>query len=454
MIMKKLLIAGLFTMAMAAITGCSSEDDGANSNKDTGTISIRLTDAPFPHNLVAEANVTVFKIDARMKDGVDEEMPSEENDENSPYVVLMEEEIPVNLLELTNGITAELAEAEVPVGEYDLVRVYVRGVNVVLTDGTVYDLKVPSGEQTGIKVFIDPGLRVVGGISSDLLLDFDVSQSFVPKGNFNAAEGISGFNFKPVIKASNMSVAGTLTGKVETSVDGELTALEGAEVSVFENDLLSRTTFTDASGGYSIMGLLEGTYEVEVNLEGYEPAFLENVEIVAGNRTTADFELLALEIPAADAEVIRINSGGPELDAWMADDFFENGSSFSTEVAIANTSIPALYQTERYTNSGTLTYEIPVSDGSYDLNLHFAEIFYGLAGDGSDGGEGSRIFDIDIEGGQQVIEAYDIFVAAGGSATAVVESFPAVVVEDGFLSITLTSVVENAKISGIEVIKL
>jgi hypothetical protein len=52
--------------------------------------------------------------------------------------------------------------------------------------------------------------------------------------------GITGFNFKPVIKASNMSTAGTLYGEV-TSLEEEMTlALEGVQVSVFAADTLKR----------------------------------------------------------------------------------------------------------------------------------------------------------------------------------------------------------------------
>lgn len=48
--------------------GCSSDGDGGNSDT-TGRLTVQLTDAPFPFDMVAEANVTVFKIDARLKDG-------------------------------------------------------------------------------------------------------------------------------------------------------------------------------------------------------------------------------------------------------------------------------------------------------------------------------------------------------------------------------------------------
>ena len=65
--------------------------------------------------------------------------------------------------------------------------------------------------------------------------------------------------------------------------------------------------------------------------------------------------------------------------------------------------------------------------------------------------KGSRIFNIDIENGQEQLNNYDIIVAAGGSATAIIESFTGLSVNDGNLTITLTSVVEFPKISGIEV---
>src|SRR5690606_192861 len=114
------------------------DDNDSGSGSDTGRMTIQMTDAPFPHNLVAEANVTIFKIEAR---NTDEKPNTEEEGEmadntGSPFIVLMEQEIEVNLLDLTNGITENLVDTEVPVGTYDLVRVYVKGINVVLTDGT------------------------------------------------------------------------------------------------------------------------------------------------------------------------------------------------------------------------------------------------------------------------------------------------------------------------------
>ena len=294
--MKFKVFTGLILAVMFMLTSCS-EDSNVSGSEQFGRLTVKLTDAPFPYELVAEANVTIFKVEARLADQEEEEDNGmEDENEGSPFITLMEEEIDVNLLNLVNGTTMDLADLEVPAGTYDLVRVYVKGVNVVLTDERVFDLKVPSGAQTGIKVFIDPPLTVTGGLSSDLLLDFDVSRSFVAKGNINTPAGINGFNFKPVIKASNMSTAGTLSGMVLTIEEEMEVGLEGAQISVFAADTLNTTAFTDPAGQYAIMGLTAGSYEVFAELEGYIASDTVNVQIDAANITTQDF-ILEIETP-------------------------------------------------------------------------------------------------------------------------------------------------------------
>lgn len=281
----KIYAQTLLLLFVALVTfSCSDDESGGDT---TGRFVVKLTDAPFPYELVSEANVTIFKIDARNKS-----MEEDESDAGSPFMVLMEEEVEVNLLELTNGVTETLVNQDFPVGDYDLVRIYVKGINVVLVDGTTYNLQVPSGSETGIKVFISPGITVQGGLTTELLLDFDVSRSFIPLGNLNSVDGITGFNFKPVIKASNVSTTGTLGGMVTTKVDDTLTALEGAQISVFAADTLNTSTFSDATGSYTIMGLTTGTYNIEVELEGYTSQQAEGLQITAANKTSQDFELL------------------------------------------------------------------------------------------------------------------------------------------------------------------
>tara|TARA_E500000318_G_scaffold110416_1_gene125791 strand:+ start:889 stop:1836 length:948 start_codon:yes stop_codon:yes gene_type:complete len=299
-------------MAMALIIMSCSDGEGSGSAEGTGTLSVQLTDAPFPYELVAEANVTIYKVEARqvdndddsdddMNDDSSDDTDDSSDDDNYPFITLMEDEIDVNLLELTNGLTQQLAEIDVPAGSYDLIRVYVKGVNVVLTDGTVYDLKVPSGDASGIKVFVDPAISVTSGLSSDLLLDFDVSKSFVAKGNLNTPAGLNGFNFKPVIKASNLSTAGTLSGNISTVEEEVAVALEGAQISVFAADTLNTTSFSDVDGNYAILGLDAGMYEVVAELDGYLVSDTLDVQIDAANTTTQDF-ILEVDPDATEEE--------------------------------------------------------------------------------------------------------------------------------------------------------
>jgi hypothetical protein len=304
--MKTKLFLSIATVLIFAFIGCTDTDD---SSSEMGRLTVLLTDAPFPTDIVSEANVTIYKIEARYKgsaqveedieDSMEEEtedMTVEDSsddmgeDDDTKFITLMETEYTVNLLDLKNGVTAKLAELEVPEGTYDLLRVYVKGVNVVLADGTEFALTVPSGSQTGIKIFIKPALVVSGGLSSDLLLDFDVCRSFVVKGNSNDLEGIQGFNFKPVIKARNLSKSGTLKGTVSSiQEDGSLLGLEGVTISVLNADGSQNTmSISDDSGGYMVMGLMAGTYTIVFELDGFESQTFEGVTITAANNTLLD----------------------------------------------------------------------------------------------------------------------------------------------------------------------
>lgn len=51
---------------------------------------------------------------------------------------------------------------------------------VYLKNGKRFDLSVPSGAQTGVNVFLSLVINVVSQVSTDLLLDFDLSRSFLP----------------------------------------------------------------------------------------------------------------------------------------------------------------------------------------------------------------------------------------------------------------------------------
>jgi hypothetical protein len=184
-----------------------------------GRLVVKVTDAPFPMDIIESAEVTINKVEIRkVGDGIDD---------GNPFIVISEEPMTFNLLELRNGVVAELLDMEMPEGSYDLIRLYVEEASLKVKEGGDYNLKIPSGAQTGIKVFIKNGLIVSGGLTTELLLDFDLSRSFILQGNPFTPAGINGFIFKPVIRAVNNSTAGRIEGVVS---DTAMVKLSGASV--------------------------------------------------------------------------------------------------------------------------------------------------------------------------------------------------------------------------------
>lgn len=283
-----LLLAAVVTVFAVASCEENMNDDLA-PGADTGKLTVRMTDAPLNIDLVEEANVTISKIEARQV--VEEEA---EADTGNPFITLYNQTETYNLLELRNGVTETLVDMEIPTGDYDLIRLYVDEASLTLTNGQTYDVKVPSGNTTGIKVFIDPEIQVEGGLTSELLLDFDVSQSFVMKGNLNTPAGVKGFNFKPVIRAVNETTAGRINGMVTDTAD---TAINEAAVWV-EKDSVITTTYSDTTGSYAILGIKEGTYDVYAAKQGYDTLKVSGVEVTAGNQTTQNLELMPTDTTA------------------------------------------------------------------------------------------------------------------------------------------------------------
>ena len=147
-------------------------------------------------------------------------------------------------------------------------------------------------------------------------------------------------------------------------------------------------------------------------------------------------------IGAAASTAFATNSGGGKYtdtsgNVYQADTDYSGGSAASTTAAITGTSDPTLYQTERY---GNFSYNIPLANGNYSVTLKFAEIYWNAAG--------KRIFNVSMQG-TQVITNLDVYAVAGKNA-AYDLTIPAVVT-NGTLNITFTSIVDNAKVSAIEI---
>jgi hypothetical protein len=146
---------------------------------------------------------------------------------------------------------------------------------------------------------------------------------------------------------------------------------------------------------------------------------------------------------------IQVNCGGAAAGTYIADKNYSGGYTATTSDAISTSGVVspapgAVYQSERY---GNFTYTISslVAGASYNVRLHFAEVYYNAAG--------QRKFNVSING-TQALSQFDIYASAGGQDVAIVREFTATANSSGKIIIQFaTGSADLPKCSGIEVIK-
>lgn len=258
-------------------TDLENSEDLNGSGNGKGTVVFKITDAPFPADLVAEANITIdwiklLKSSDDAEEG-EEENGGEEGENSSDVLIQLEEAVTYNLIELSNGQTAIMAEMEIPSGVYKEIRLHVIDAGIVLKDGSEYDLKVPSGNSSGLKIKVEPALEVEDGVNSEVLFDFDVSRSFVMRGNL---KNLQGFIFKPVVRA--VAHGQTTTGEINGIVsDSEENPVENASLYLIAGEDTITSALSNEAGFYAIIGIPAGDYILSLNFNDDE--YVENVDV-------------------------------------------------------------------------------------------------------------------------------------------------------------------------------
>ena len=152
------------------------------------------------------------------------------------------------------------------------------------------------------------------------------------------------------------------------------------------------------------------------------------------------------------ATAIRVNVGGPAYtdsgtNVWSADTGFNTGNAlpWPSNTAIAGTSDPTLYRTERWddTSAPEMTYSFTVPNGTYTVRLHFSENYDALFA------VGQRVFDVNIQGAL-AFNNIDVF-AEVGARTALIKTATATVT-NGNLSIVFIHQVEDPFVNAIEIL--
>jgi hypothetical protein len=165
-------IAG-FASIILLLASCGKD------KSDFGYIAIKLTDAPANYQQV---NVDVQQVSVHL-------VP---NSGKADWIDLNTKSGVYNLLKLQNGIDTSLVNTtQLPAGKITQMRLLLGNKNTLMADSVIYNLTVPSGSQTGIKlsgnITIDPNKTL------NVLIDFDAHESIVLTGNGT-------YQLKPTIK--------------------------------------------------------------------------------------------------------------------------------------------------------------------------------------------------------------------------------------------------------------
>ena len=203
-------VAGLMLAAACSDDGTLPKLGGSS---ETGTVLVKLTDAPFPTDQVKSVDIFVVRVDGRVSDVSDADADQDlDNKGSTGWRTIATPGASFDLLSLQNGASATLGSAPLGVGTYSGLRLIidVSQSSVTLKDGTKLTggsnpgIVFPSAGRSGLKINLTKPLTVVGGATTTLLVDFDVANSFVLRGNTILQNGLL---FKPTITGSVIDAA-------------------------------------------------------------------------------------------------------------------------------------------------------------------------------------------------------------------------------------------------------
>ncbi len=199
--MNKKLRIGCILMLALWLGACAGE----NSGSDTGTLALSITDAPVDG---AEQVIVEFT-------GV-EIQSSTGGRTNITYASPKT----IDLLALQGGLRESLLERLVlDVGQYSWIRLKVNaeadGVmdSYIRINGADYELHVPSGSQTGLKLIST--FNVVDDEVSDFTIDFDLRKSVHQPNGQTGPAGDSVYLLRPTLRLVETGATGTISGTVD-----------------------------------------------------------------------------------------------------------------------------------------------------------------------------------------------------------------------------------------------
>lgn len=300
------------TLALIASSSAACYQDDTLHPSAVLSTRVRITDDPFPFDTVGSVNIFVSRIEA--SNGFDT------TGTGGTWVTIDHPNRIFDLLTLQQGVTAELGEGTIDVGEYAAIRltIDVDRSSLKYLDGTsaVVRWPYPGSGEVALYALVEEPLTV-SAAGADIVIDFDVGRSFLSN-----LTGNHDFVMLPALRAVNSAVTGSITGVVTApDIEGNPVPVKNANVTVCGGDP-SRPSFswyveatgrTDATGHYTVSFLPDGDWIVRVeqpSLPGLDPVTIANVTVTAGGTVT-----LPVFLPRAGAGGSFLRISGPDTVA-------------------------------------------------------------------------------------------------------------------------------------------
>lgn len=361
---KRVLFGLIILMSMFMLAGCGG--GGSDSVGSTGTLSMALTDATTDD--YKAVYVSIDRIDVHPGDEeIDPEVWTRVTAPGETY----------NLLDLVNGVFAELGQGILATGTYGQMRLIIGDTAeeennvlgaphpyanyVIDMDDVAHELKVPSGPQTGIKII--HGFEIFPGQMTELMLDFDASRSVVKAGSSGQ------YLLKPTIKILEVINTADIFGIVTEENTDPAVPVPGALVSAqttnseavsIEDELsIEAGTVTTDAGEYALV-VEPGTYNVVVTASGYEAACTPVSNVATETSIQTDFSLtpLASSTGIVTGSITIPAAGEGEEDPYAV-------LSIRQDIICGEATETVIVKTDQVAAGGI--YELSLPEGDYTI---------------------------------------------------------------------------------------
>jgi hypothetical protein len=207
--------AFVLTAATALLVACGGGGGGDSDKSQTGTLKLSITDSPVDD--AREVWVQFRAVEFKPEGGE----PVMQELRNTSGALDPQE---LDLLALQDGRAAVLVNNVVlPAGRYEWIRLLVdnqpnvRDSYILMKDGSECELRVPSGDESGLKMNRGFTLPAEGSVA--LTVDFDLRKSIhAPPGQQGSGLNCTqGYLMRPVLRLVQDSEVGAIAGTVDLS---------------------------------------------------------------------------------------------------------------------------------------------------------------------------------------------------------------------------------------------